>query len=88
MTRHQITDTDIEKCVVELIDAIDFRLNQKGHGIFVSQHEIRGAIDEEFDEYHEAVHLNDHHEQKKELMDIAVAAMVGIISIDSGKMEW
>jgi NTP pyrophosphatase (non-canonical NTP hydrolase) len=64
------------------------RLAEKGHGIFLSSHETLGIVTEEYQEYARTVHENNADDQEKELMDIAVAAIFGIVSIRSGKMDW
>ena len=67
---------------------LESRLRERGTGIFISQHEILGIVYEEMSEYVGAVHKNDHDAQEKELLDIAVAAVWGIVSIRSHKMQW
>jgi len=64
------------------------RLTEKGWGIYISSHETLGIITEEYTELIEAVGENDHAHQWKELLDIAVAALAGMASIDSGEMQW
>jgi hypothetical protein len=88
LNRPKFKSEDIQKCVEDLIDKIDFRLKQKGDGIFVSSHEVLGAVTEEYVEYEREVETNSHERQRKELLDIAVAAILGMASIDSGEMDW
>ena len=61
---------------------LEYRIQQKGNGGFVSPHEILGVVKEEFDEVSKAVHDNNSIELKNELVDVMVAAMWGYISLD------
>jgi NTP pyrophosphatase (non-canonical NTP hydrolase) len=64
------------------------RIDEKGRGIFMSSHETLGVLVEEIAEYRGEVRNNDSKKQRDELLDIAVAALWGIVSLDSGKMDW
>jgi len=64
------------------------RLNQKGWGIFVSSHEINGILREEMREFEDAVLDNDAEQIDRELLDIAVAAIFGMVSLETGEMDW
>lgn len=88
MIRPKLKQSDMSKAIDDIIDMLDVRLKQHGPGICASQHEIKGIYDEEVGEYHEAVHENDHSKQREELIDTAVACILGIASIDSGEMDW
>lgn len=68
---------------------LEYRLNQKGRGSFASSHEILGILIEEMTEFTEEVHKNSSSDELvKELLDIAVAAVWGIASIESGGTDW
>ena len=69
-------------------DALEMRLEEKGYRTYASSHEISGIVDEEVNEMKEAVHDNDNEYLRKELIDIAVAAIWGIVSIDSDGLDW
>lgn len=69
-------------------DALEIRLAQKGYHTFTSIHEISGIMKEEYDEMGEAVHLNNHEFLRKELIDLAVASIWGIVSIDADALDW
>ena len=86
--RYQATDKEIQWIIHCLTLELNRRLEEKGKGIFVSLHEILGVIDEEHDEFKDAVHDNTHGEAYKELLDIAVGAVFGALSIRSGEMDW
>ena len=64
------------------------RIHEKGPGIFVSSHEILGIVQEEVHEVLHAVQDNDRMAIRAELLDVAVATIFGIASIDSGGMDW
>ncbi len=57
---------------------LDWRIAQKGNGAFASLHELRGVLDEEYDELMEALHLKDLAQIEHELKDLAVAALFGL----------
>ena len=86
--RPQIDPQEITAVLVDLGSSINDRQEEKGHSIYNTSHETLGIISEEFDEYKEAVHLNEQKHQYDELMDIAVACIIAMASLKSGKMEW
>lgn len=88
MKRPPVEEYDIDKTIDEIKNRLYVRLGQKGDGILASSHEVLGVISEEFDEYKGSVHDNDATAQHEELMDIAVAAVMGMASMKSGKMDW
>jgi hypothetical protein len=66
-----------------------FRRRQKGDGIYISGHETLGILVDELQEYRDEVHAkSDAKRKRQELIDIAVGALWGIASIDSGKQDW
>ena len=69
-------------------DKLEMRLEEKGCGTYASIHEISGFMDEEHDEMKHAVHLNDQVNLRKELIDFAVGAIWGIVSIDADGLDW
>ena len=87
--RKQVNTEEIEQVVKALRDKLYMRLEQKGYGAHASSHEILGIITEEYHEFLETVHLNaDDMEKVEELLDIAVAAVFGAVSIVNGYTEW
>lgn len=56
------------------------RLKQHGPSIYASPHETLGIITEEYHELIDAVQLNDRGALTRELIDIAVAAILGLAS--------
>lgn len=62
-------------------------LQEKSDRRWESLHEIRGIVDEEVEELHAAVKANDPGSCRAELVDIAVAALWGIVSIDQAEIK-
>jgi len=88
-TRYEATETEICHTISDAIGAYKIKLKDKGKGIFVSGHEIYGILQEEVDEFFTDVKANSRPERlRAELLDVIVAAMHGITSIDSGKLDW
>lgn len=77
-----------DSAIKSVKDQLEIRLEEKGCHTFTSSHEVSGLMDEEFDEMKEAVHRNDNEHLRKELVDIAVAAIWGIVSIDEDGLDW
>jgi hypothetical protein len=67
----------------DVLKKIETRLYAKGSGLFVDKHQIWGIIDEEMREFKDEIHLNNVQKARVELIDIAVAAIWGIASIDA-----
>jgi hypothetical protein len=87
--RHQISDEEVDEVFKLIKKKMDFRLQEKGRGILVTRHEIYGIIAEEFtSELTDALRDNDRTQFREELVDIAVACIIGIASMDSRKMDW
>jgi predicted transcriptional regulator len=78
--------------IQDVFDGIGKRLNErlseKGRGIFLSSHEALGVITEEILELIDAVHQHDPESIKEELIDVAVAAIWGLVSVKSGRTDW
>lgn len=55
----------------------------KGDGSFISMEEIRGAIDEEVDEMHEAIHDGDVAALRAELTDVVIGGLWGLASLEA-----
>jgi NTP pyrophosphatase (non-canonical NTP hydrolase) len=66
---------------------IDKRLATKGSGAFVGPHEILGIVAEEYDELLEAVRSDNQGEIYYELLDIAVAAVIGMCSMTVNELN-
>lgn len=83
MKRPEISKEIIEKNVSNIASWLNFRLEEKGRGIFVSKHEILGVLEEEMLEIKEAIWKNySLYEIKMELVDLIVGALFGVMSID------
>jgi hypothetical protein len=78
----------VEKAFKTVMRMMEKRLKRKGRGPYLFTHQIDGIIDEEFNlELKSAMHKNDLKEFRSELIDIAVAAIFGIASIDAGAVS-
>lgn len=87
--RQQLTIDDLKTAIGDVTVKLFFRATQKGLGSMASSHEILGIIDEEVNEYRNEVQTNSTADHKiEELKDIAVAAIFGIASIQSGGVDW
>ncbi len=83
MPRQNLTP-DQQDAALELVrDLYRKRMKEKGVHSFASIHEILGILAEEHNlELLKAVHENDHAQVRKELLDIAVACVHGIASLE------
>ncbi len=88
MNRPELQRPDFEAVIETISKALFTKLGEKGWHISVSAHEILGLTEEEFHEFASAVHANDHGKMRAELLDLAVACLFGVASIDSEKMDW
>lgn len=94
-SRPQISADEINLTFLQLQKKVAFRLNQKGTGIIISRHEMLGIIEEERKELVDAVQSGSLEETEQsilsvehELVDIAVACIVSLASIKTGKVQW
>lgn len=80
----------MQQCV-ESLDSLrpllQRRLHNHGYGVAASIHEILGIVVEEVDELVDEVRANDLEGVHRELMDIAIAAIFGMVSIDE-RLRW
>lgn len=101
MKRQHIAESTITNAKRQVSEMVTARLKEKGKGTFASTHEITGILLEEFDELvlaqrgiKEKPTLSAPTRQatralyKKELIDIAVACVIGIASIDGDTVDW
>jgi hypothetical protein len=79
--RPQTSEREVLVFLESLEAKIKRRLKQHGLGIAVSPAEVYGIVAEEFHELMIAMHGNDEEEFYKELEDIAIAAVFGMVSI-------
>jgi NTP pyrophosphatase (non-canonical NTP hydrolase) len=86
--RPKLTTNEVNIAIDALIASLFKRIEQYGTHSYSSKHEILGLLKEEFDEISSAVHNGTSEELKKELLDIAVAAVYGYACIDSKKVDW
>ena len=86
-TRKTATTFDTFVAVSDILGELKTRIKQKGVNTFVSSHEILGIVREEFREMEDAVREDDLNNLEKELMDIIVGSIWGIVSIRKG-LDW
>lgn len=82
--RHE-TETALIHASEVVKKKILLRLDEKGNGLFVDKHQIYGIVAEEVKELLDALHANDIEGMKRELKDIAAAAIWGIASIEESE---
>lgn len=75
MRREPILEPQRDVALRKLKASLEDRIREKGVGAFVSIHEMRGVISEEYEELMAAMHSKNHVEIKSELLDLAVAAI-------------
>jgi len=82
MKRPQIKESYIEEAFEQLRKELDERRAKHGDGLFISDHEILGKVAEEYDELKDAVRGNDRKHVQAELLDVAIGALFGYMSIE------
>ena len=85
MPRTELTDEQIEIAFTALRTSLENAMEEKGRGSYVSWHELRGILDEEVEEFHDAV--RDEDKRREELLDILVASIWGLASNISGDIR-
>lgn len=78
--RRYLSQPAIEGAIQTIRDKIEYRLNKKGKGDYIGTHETYGIIAEEFYELMIAMHGNNARDFVEELLDIAVACVIGMAS--------
>lgn len=64
------------------------RFEKKGYRALMSSHEILGGVGEEYRELQDAVKSNHIENVRDELLDLIVAALWGVVSIDQNTLDW
>ena len=85
--RPQVTMQQCVESLDSLRPLLQRRLHNHGYGVAASIHEILGIVVEEVDELVDEVRANDLEGVHRELMDIAIAAIFGMVSIDE-RLRW
>lgn len=87
--RREASLKDVENVLDEFIQKLDHMLNvRKGWQTWSSRHEIAGILAEEYGkEFMDEVHAKDNDGMIRELFDVAIAAIFGIVSIRKG-LDW
>ncbi len=79
--RVDVLDQEIAAAFAVIGEALKKRLLQHGKKSFIGNHEIKGVLDEEVEELHEAVHANDDQQVMAELVDVSVSGLFGVASM-------
>jgi len=67
---------------LELVETmLNIRIEQKGEASWASFHELRGSLDEQYEELKQALHEKVPEKICWELIDLAVAAIFGVACI-------
>ena len=82
MTRDPIPPTILRNVLDEVWPAWVRRLERHGPGELSSYREIHGVLDQENDEVKQAIHAKDPVQIRAELMDVVIAALHSIATID------
>lgn len=86
--RPQLTADGINRTFMQVQNKTQDRLNEKGTGILISRHEALGVIAEEYNELIRAVESGSQAEVEDELVDITVAGIVSLASLQTGQTDW
>jgi NTP pyrophosphatase (non-canonical NTP hydrolase) len=81
--RPEITDSQIDNAVKEVVQQLNYCLEHNGPQAIVSGHEMSGLIKEETDELFSAVHDNNVEEIRSELKDVALTAIWALASMNA-----
>jgi NTP pyrophosphatase (non-canonical NTP hydrolase) len=88
LEREQLTRAEFKKAAMDVSAKLEKRLKEKGYGSASSRHEILGILEEEVMEFLHEVHSGQPKGLQEELIDVAVSAIWGLASIQSGKVDW
>ena len=80
MKRHRLIEADITTAIEQIKEKLYDRLLEKGTAAYAGPHETFGIIHEEYCELSDAMRANDAADFKSELIDIAVACIIGMAS--------
>jgi len=86
--RPELQTEDLLRVLAQLKQKYNDRVDKHGPGILVSSHEILGVVVEEYDEVKAEVQANRLQGLHRELEDLAVACIVGMVSLRSGRVQW
>ena len=87
IARIPVSESTRDLILREVKDRLERRVKEKGDGAFVSIHELRGALDEEWDELTRAMHSKDLGRIEAEIMDWIVGGVFGLACIRAGVLK-
>ncbi len=82
-----VSDSVLSSAVAITVEALKFRTKKHGVYSYIGPHEALGIITEEYQELIAAVHNNDRKNTKAELIDIAVACIFGLASMNQQDID-
>lgn len=88
MDRPKITVQGRNKATDDVGWKVIARLKEKGDGAFVSRHEVLGVVVEEYAESLSAVQNGTQDDVYDELLDIAVACVLGMACMHDNSLDW
>lgn len=80
MTRDRLERSAIDDAICEVRAMVAYRIRQKGDGAYTGPHETFGIVHEEYRELDDAMRANDADKFRSELVDVAVACIIGMAS--------
>jgi tRNA(Ile2) C34 agmatinyltransferase TiaS len=83
MERDDVPQSNWERTLTEVGLELERRIDEKGSHASASLHESWGVVAEEFDEFKAAVQANDTLGARSELLDIAVATVWALASLET-----
>ena len=86
--RKSITKREISRALGCVGIKLRQRLKEKGDKGFVSRHEVLGVIEEEMHELKDACRESLLAHFEHELLDMAVASILGLICLQGDHLEW
>jgi hypothetical protein len=89
--RPPVNTIDIGQAFTDTATKLKFRLKTKGNGSYASRHEIYGILAEEMDELLDELRINSlagYKNFRKELLDIAVAALFAYTCMDERYIKY
>ena len=86
--RLQLSRDNVLGAASAVSSRLKVKLEEREHHSMSSVHEILGLLVEEQAELIVAVHEGEHADVRAELIDVAVAAILGIACIDADTLDW
>lgn len=88
MARPEYTAADMSVVIEKACAELNRRTKEKGAHCLASRHEIMGMVMEEYRELEMALEEPSLCYMKRELADLVVAGLLGLISIERKSLDW